>query len=253
MAETIQLASGAKEVDIIKALASLNLGGTLILPQGETIAISVGLSIDVSNRSITLDLNGSTLVKAGNITVITGIGGHDPAVSAKLGLDGGGHTTVTYNNGLPAGLKAGEWVKIISDDGLPGDFVDASQAKMGQALEVLSISGNTVTFKEALIDQGNYKTNIRASTYNSGELVVSNGEVVGNQTQTTWNKPLVQLRSVVDAQIDDLIVRDGVGRGINVVDSVNAHITDVTVKTSSTAVRRRWASGSPRSLRPAPR
>jgi Ca2+-binding RTX toxin-like protein len=229
MANTIQLASGAKEADIIKALGSLKQGGTVILPPGETIAISTGLSIDVSNRDITLDLNGSTLVKAGNVTVITGIGGHDPAVSVKLGLNGEGNSTLTYGK-LPSGLAVGSWVKVVSDNGLPGDLMDASQTKMGQALEVLSINGNTVTFKGGLIDQDNYTTNVRASTYQSGDLVIKNGEVVGNQKQTGWNTPLVQLRSVVDAQIEHLDVRDGVGRGINVVDSVNAHITDVSVK-----------------------
>jgi Ca2+-binding RTX toxin-like protein len=229
MADTIKLASGATEADIIKALASMKAGGTLILPEGETISISKGLSIDVTTRDITLDLNGSTLVKAGNVSVITGVGGHDVAAKVALGEDAGGNTTLTYSK-LPAGLSVGSWVKVISDDALPGDLKDASVARMGQALEVLSVNGNTVTFKSDLIDQDNYKTNVRASTYQSGELVIKNGDVVGDQKHPTWNAPLVQLRSLVGGQIEDVNVRDGVGRGINVVDGVNNQITDVSVK-----------------------
>ncbi len=229
MADTIQLASGATENDIIRALDSLRNGGTLILPQNETISISRGLSIDVTHRDITLDLNGSTLAKAGNVTVITGVATHDAAVGVTLGEDASHNTTLTYGH-LPDGLTVGSWVKIISDDGLPGDAHDASQTSMGQALEVESIDGNTVTFKGQLIDQDNYHTNVRASTYQSGELIIKNGDVVGDQTHTSWNTPLVQLRSLVNGQIEDLNVHDGVGRGINVVDGVNNTITDVTVK-----------------------
>ena len=47
MVQEIRLASGATEADITRALASLTSGGTLILPKGETIAISKGLTVDV--------------------------------------------------------------------------------------------------------------------------------------------------------------------------------------------------------------
>src|SRR5262245_36951299 len=110
MTTTIQLASGATEADIIRALSSMPAGGTLILPKGETISIKTGISIDVTSRDITLDLNGSTLVKAANVTVITGLAQHDVAVSVSLGLDASGNTTASYSK-LPASLTAGSWVK----------------------------------------------------------------------------------------------------------------------------------------------
>jgi len=230
MAATIQLTSTATEADIIKALASLKDGGTVMLAKGDSIAISSGLVIDVANRDITLDLNGGTLQKAGNVTVITGVGKHDTAQTVKLGTDAQGNTAITYAK-APAGVVSGSWVKVISDDTLPGDHLDGDNpTRMGQAMEVLRVDGNTVTFKGALIDQWHYDTNVRATSYTSGALVIKNGDIAGDQTHTAWNTPLVQLRSVVDAQISDVTVRDGVGRGINVVDSVNAQITDVTVK-----------------------
>lgn len=230
MTGTIRLSSDATEADIIQALADLPQGGTIILPHDKTIAIRSGLDIDVANRDITLDLNGSTLRKAGDVSVIVGQGAHDDAVSVKLGADHAGNTVVTYAK-QPAGLTIGEWVKIVSDDKLPGDHLEGKlPSRMGQAMEVLSVQGNSVTFKGALIDQSHYDTNVRASAYSSGELIVRNGEIVGDQNHSGWNLPLVQLRSVVDAQVENLTVRDGFGRGINVVDSVNAEITDVVAK-----------------------
>ena len=230
MTRTIQLPSDATEADIIKALAGLPGGGTIILPENKTISIRSGLDIDVAHRDITLDLNGSTLRKAGDVSVIVGLGERNEAVSVKLDANAGDNTVLTYAK-PPADLAVGAWVKIVSDDMLPGARHDGHlPSRMGQAMEVLSIQGNSVTFKGALIDQAHYDTNLRASTYSSGELVVGNGEIVGDLKHPSWNLPLLQLRGVVDAQLETLTVRDNFGRGINVVDSVNAEITNATAK-----------------------
>jgi Ca2+-binding RTX toxin-like protein len=232
LVQEIRLASGATEADITRALASLTSGGTLILPKGETIAISKGLTVDVSVRDITLDLNGSTLQQVGAVSVVLGKGLQTKAESVGLGTNADGNTTVSYAK-LPADIAVGDWIKVVSDNALPGDMIgpDApAPTLMGQALQVASITGNVVTFKGALIDQANYTTNIRAATYTSGELVVKNGEIIGD---TTHNKPapaLVQLRDIVDARVEHLSVHDGKGYGVGVVNSVNAFITDVSVK-----------------------
>ena len=230
MADTIRLPFDATETEIVRALADLPGGGTVILPENRTIAIRSGLRIDVSHRNITLDLNGSTLVKAGDVSVIVGQGEHDDALRVRLGVDGAGNSVATYA-ARPADLHAGDWVKIIADDKLPGDRFEGNlTSRMGQAMEVLAVSGNTVTFNGALIDQAHYVNNIRASTYHSGEFVVKNGEIVGSQAHPDWNLPLVQLRSVIDAQVENVTVRDGVGRGIGVIDGVNAELTNITAK-----------------------
>lgn len=226
----IQLASGATEADILNALSSLKTGGTVILPEGETIAIRSGLSVDVAQRDITIDLNGSTLQQAANVSVITGRAVHTPMAEVALSQDAVGHTTVTYAN-MPADLSVGSWIKVVSDDTLPGDHPDGNvPTRMGQALQIESIDGNTVTLSGTLIDQDNYRSNVRATEYVSGDLVIKNGEIAGDLSQASWNAPLVQLRGLVDAKVEDLSVHDGIGKGISVVDSVNTAITDVSVK-----------------------
>jgi Ca2+-binding RTX toxin-like protein len=230
MAGTIKLPSDATEADIVKAIEDLPNGGTIILPQDKVIAIRSGLDIDVAHRNITLDLNGATLKKAGDVSVITGLGSHDDAASVKLSVNGAGNTVARYAE-RPEDLKAGDWVKVLSDDRLPGDHMEGKlPTRMGQAMEVAKVEGNVVTFKDALIDQGNYDTNVRASTYRSGELTIKNGDIVGDQKHPGWNLPLVQLRSLVDAQVENVTVRDNVGRGISVVDSVNADLSEVIAK-----------------------
>jgi len=227
VAQEIRLASGATEADIINALTKIGSGGTVILPQGETISISKGLAVDVSARDITLDLNGSTLQQVGAVSVVSVKGQQLPATSVKLGVDASGNTTITYDK-LPANLQADGWIKVVSDNYLPGDAASAPTL-MGQALQVASISGNTVTFKGALIDQASYTTNVRAAGYLSGEFTVKNGEIVGNQSNTKSTPSLVEFRDAVDPHIEKVAIHDGAGYGVSVVNSVNASVHDVSV------------------------
>jgi Ca2+-binding RTX toxin-like protein len=231
MVQEIRLASGSTETDIIKALADLGTGGgTVVLAAGQTIAISKGIAIDVASRNVTLDLNGSTLHQTGAVSVIQAKGGQSTAERVGLGTNTDGDTTVSYTK-LPATVAVGEWVKIVSDNLLPGDTVSPTGTTlMGQALQVASITGNVVTFKGALIDQGNYTANVRAATILSGDLVVKNGEVTGDPSLSKTAPVLVELRNVVDARVDHLSIHDGVGYAIGVVNSVNAVITDISVK-----------------------
>jgi Ca2+-binding RTX toxin-like protein len=227
VAQEIRLASGATEADIMNALTKIGSGGTVILPQGETISISKGLAVDVSARDVTLDLNGSTLKQVGAVSVVSAKGQQLPAEGVKLGVDASGNTTITYDK-LPANLQADGWIKVVSDNYLPGDAASAPTL-MGQALQVASISGNTVTFKGALIDQASYTTNVRAAGYLSGEFTVKNGEIVGNQTSTKSTPSLVEFRDAIDPHIEKVAIHDGAGYGVSIVNSVNAAVHDVSV------------------------
>ncbi len=226
----IQLAPGAREADIIDAINALPNGGTIILPKDATISIMQGLSISLVGRDITLDLNGSKLRQDANVSVITGRGKHDTPDPVSIGQDASGNTTITYSGTAPD-VAFGSWLKVVSDDTLPGDHLDGSQpTRMGQAMEVLSVSGNTVTLRGALIDQAKYATNVRATEYQSGQLIVKNGEIVGDGGQGGRTAPLVQMRNTVDAQVEDVFIHDVSGTGISVVDGVNTLITDVNIK-----------------------
>jgi hypothetical protein len=119
--------------------------------------------VDASTRNITLDLNGCTLQQAGVVSVIQAKGLQTTAKTVELGLDGSGNTRISYDK-LPAEIKVGIFVKLVSDDALPGDkIVGPAPTLMGQHLEVASTDGNTVTFKGALIDQAVYQTNMAAT------------------------------------------------------------------------------------------
>jgi Ca2+-binding RTX toxin-like protein len=215
------LAAESSEAAIQQAISSLTDGGTLVLPAGETILISKGLILDVSQRSITLDLNGSTLQQAGDVSVLSVKGKHVAGEAATLGIDAAANTTVTYSSGDK--VSVGDWVKIYSDDVLPNDH--GSATRLGQAMKVSAVAGDTLTLEGDLLYRQNYTTNIRASEYQSGKAVVEGGAIRGDQSHPEWQKDLVAIRSTVDTQINHVTVRDGNSMGLNFVDSVNGRVT----------------------------
>ena len=238
--KTIQLASGATEKDIQAAINSLTGGGTVILAANETVGIKSGITINTANRDVTLDLNGSTLKQEANINVIRAIGTNETPKLVTFGAASGDLTVINYGT-APVGIKAGDWVKVISDDILPGDRLDdgVTPTRLGQALQVLSVEAGKVTLDGKLAYGELYQTNVRASEIISGDVVIKNGTVVGDQPKL-WSQQLVMLRNTVDAVIEDLTVRDGTSRAIQVVNSVNALIKDCAVENME---RSGWMTG----------
>lgn len=225
MTDVLQLAPGANESDIAGALALLKNGGTLILPANETIRITDGLKIDVTSRDITINLNGSTLQQAGDASVITGFGTMSAGQAVSLDISGE-NAKVTFS-GSTSGLKVGDWIKIVADEVLPFDNRNTTEpTRLGQAMQIVSINGNTVEVKGEPLYADQYLTNVRAGEIVSGKLTITNGTVVGDQTQPSWNADLIAIRNAIAPEVNHLTVRDGNSMGINFVNTVNALAQD---------------------------
>ncbi|NML96248.1 type I secretion C-terminal target domain-containing protein [Novosphingobium olei] len=222
MADTvIQMRSGATEAEIQAALNKLPSGGTLVLAANETIKITNGLSIDASTRSITLDLNGSTLKQAGDSSVVWVDGRMTTGLASTIGHNAAGNVTVTYDKA--SNVQIGEYVKVFADDAIPND--QGASTKLGQAMKVVGIDGNKLVLEGTLLYENLYKTNIRVSEFQSGDVSIKNGTVQGDQSNPTWNDPLVSVRSTVNTHIDHVTVRDGNSMGFNFVNTVDAQLT----------------------------
>jgi Ca2+-binding RTX toxin-like protein len=219
--KTIYLSASATETQIQTAIDALGDGDTLVFPENRLIQISQGLDIDVDVRSVKIDLNGSTLQQAGNTTVISVLGENTDAATAKLGKTSEGAVTVSYSG---AGQVAvGDWVKVFSDDVLQND--QGAATRLGQAMKVTAVNGSTLTLGGTLHYADQYNTNVRASSYESGTAVVTNGTVRGDQSNPTWTRPLVEARTTIGTHFDHLTVRDGNSMGINFADTVNGLVT----------------------------
>jgi Ca2+-binding RTX toxin-like protein len=221
MGSVIKLRSGATENDIADAFKAANDGDTILLPKDQTITISSGLNLSLYSRSITIDLNGSTLQQGGNNVVLAVWGKHSDVASAKIGKNAAGAVTVTYADAKS--VSVGDYVKVFSDDKLPHD--QGAPTRLGQAMKVTAVNGNTLTLAGTLHDADLYKTNVRAASYDDAKFVITNGTIRGDQSHSSWAKNLLDVRSTVNAQVDHVVVRDGNAMGINFVDSVNGLVT----------------------------
>ncbi|KQP63982.1 hypothetical protein ASF41_22150 [Methylobacterium sp. Leaf111] len=225
MVDVLQLQAGANESDIAQALALLKSGGTLILPANETIDIVDGLKIDVTNRNITIEMNGSTLKQVADNSVISGYGSIINTQNVALDISGE-NAKVTFTGAI-ANLKVGDWIKIVSDDVLPYDNRNTEEpTRLGQSMQITAINGNTVELAGKPLYADQYLTNLRAGEIQSGALKLSNGTVVGDQAHSEWISPLVNVRNAIAPDISHVTVRDGNSMGINLANTVNAAVRD---------------------------
>ncbi|WP_294645445.1 Ig-like domain-containing protein [uncultured Aureimonas sp.] len=232
MSQIIQLRPKATQADIETGLKALTAtGGTLVLPKDETIAVAKQIVMFLEKQNITIDLNGSTLVGSGANSILYVDAKASALSSVSLGSQNG-NATITYDK-IPVDLKVGSWVKVVSDDALPGDHIDASDGgqptRLGQAAEVVAIQGNTVILKGALVDQGLYHTNVRASTFSTAEFTIKNGAIDGGRGDFATAKgaaDLIQLRNLVEPTVTDVDLRNG-SVGLKIVNGVNADVRDV--------------------------
>jgi len=218
---TITLRSGATEADIQTALDTMSWGDKLVLPANQIIIIPGGLKIDAAGRSITMDLNGSTLQREGHSSVIWVNGKMTGQTAVSLGRDEGGHLTVS-SAGL-GNVAVGDYVKIISDDVLPIDH--GTPTRVGQAMKVVAVNGTSATLEGELLHGDLYQTYVRVSQFPSGTIEISNGTVRRDQTLAFWPNSLIHVRSTIATHIDNVTVRDGNSMGMNFVNSVNALVT----------------------------
>jgi len=146
-------------------------GGILVLPADAFIEISDSINIDVSSRDITIDLNGSVLKQASDVTVISANGSVAAAQSITIDVSGA-NATITYET-LPADMQVEDWIKVASDDLLPNDNRNTElPTRLGQAMQVTSISGNTVELAGQPLYGDQYVTNVRAAQMSSGTLKI---------------------------------------------------------------------------------
>ena len=101
--QIVALPSTVTEAQIQNALDALPDGARLLLPANETIAISKGLVMNVAGRSITLDLNGSTLQQTGDVAVLYVRGGYSAAQSGTIPVGPGPQSPYTVAAQPPAG------------------------------------------------------------------------------------------------------------------------------------------------------
>lgn len=227
----VSLPANANEVSIQNAINSLVGNGKVVLPNNKVITITSGIVADVRTRSIEIDLNGSVLKMGANVAVVSANGANGPIVKGiTLSKNSSGNMVATFPT-TTTGLVVGDWVKIFSDDALPGGHPDGGNPpRMGQAMQVLSVVGAHVTMRGSMLKDNLYTTNVRASKYISGSFTLRNGTILGDLKQQSYKSSLVSIKSVVSPVVDRIALANNNSFGVNLVDTINAQVANTSVK-----------------------
>ncbi len=197
MSQTINLSANVTEDEFRSAIYKLNqTGGTLVFAKNSDLTLTKTQYLSIGAANVTIDLNGSTIHQKAGGTALAVSGVEGAMTGVKLGLDAAKNTTITYDK-VPAGVVVGAYVKVTADNKLPGDHLDPQDAGkptlLGQAAKVIAINGNTVVLEGQILEQDQYKANVRASVYSEGEFTIKNGTLDG---PGETSNALLQLRSL---------------------------------------------------------
>jgi len=229
-ADTVITLTSATQSAFEQAINAAKVGEItrIVLPKGAEIDFNSGFSTkNITGKTVIIDFNGARI----DLNTNTGLsfeGSHEWVKSVSSLSEVNGNAVISFAGGLPNDLAVGDWVKIVSEDTAPGGRTDSR--RMGEAMQVTKIDGNSVTFDGALSAQELYKTEIRAAKYDDGSVWLIDPEIKGDlsyqKSQISFNtmvdsviispdlstsgRPLVTLKDTVNTVVTDPQLADGV-------------------------------------------
>lgn len=224
--KTIQLTSATQDA-LSAAIDSAAKGETtkIILPKGATINFTKAWSTkDITDKDIILDFNGAQ-IDFKTATTLAFKGSYDWVKSASSLGTSGGNTTLTLSGGIPSDLKVGDWIKVVSNDTTPGDRT--ASRKMGEAMEVKAISGNTVILDGQIESQSLYKSNIRVGKYNDASLTILNADTEASLSNISSH---IRLETLVEPKLIEPAATENMRQFIQLLDTVDAEVRDPVIK-----------------------
>ncbi len=191
-------------------------------------------------RNVTLNLTGVTLIRtAPGVNLVTLRGGFAPQVlvtsvtvtSTVIDSVATPVTVLTYT--APHGLAAGDVIKLISDDPIPGGRWTSTtmRPRMGQFMRVYSVDGLAATLHGVPVRVASYATNVRSAKCRKGSANLRGGTFdVTDAMLTAANRStyVVRMESLISSRIDDVVVERAVGPAVQLRSNLHARVhTDV--------------------------
>ncbi|OGL22105.1 hypothetical protein A2707_02015 [Candidatus Saccharibacteria bacterium RIFCSPHIGHO2_01_FULL_45_15] len=179
-------------------------GTTLLFPRGARLLVSG--SLNNGGKSLFLDLNGSTIIKGSNSTLFNFTGTYETPINVTSQSVGAITTdeetkqaTVLVLASAP-GWKAGEVVKVFSDDVIPGGRAGngTDESRLGEYMIVSTVNGATVTLNGLIRDA--MTTNVRAAKLNNIPVGISNGhiEVLDSGIAAGWSTGISRFAALIN-------------------------------------------------------
>ncbi len=222
-ADTVINLTKATQSALEQAINAAKIGEVtrIVLPKGAEIDFNSSFSTkDITGKTVIIDFNDARI----DLNTSTGLsfeGSHEwvKSVSSLTQVDG--NAVIRFSGGLPGDLAVGDWIKIVSEDTAPGGRVDSR--RMGEAMQITKIDGNSVTFDGALAAQELYQTDIRAAKYDDGSVWLINPEIKGD---LSYKHAQISFNTMVDSVIISPDLSTSGRPLVTLLDTVNALVTD---------------------------
>ena len=175
---------------------------------------------DITDKTVIIDFNGAVI----DLNTNTGMsfkGSHEWVKSVSGISTVSGNAVITFSGGSVGGLEVGDWLKVTSEDEIPGGR--SEYGKMAEAMQVTAINGNAVTLNGTLSAQELYKTGLRAAKYDDGSVWLIEPEITGLIDNKASQ---IHLTTMVNAVIIEPTLSTSGRQLIGVTDTVNTHIID---------------------------
>lgn len=221
---TIEMSPGSGDTQVAAQMAAAPTDAEICLALGETVVISNTLTMDISNRNLSFNCQGSVLQrnKTGPLIVMQGaeIGTSPFTISGN---------TITWTT-IPTGLAVGDYVKLTADDDLPGASHTSTtlRARLGQAVPIVSVNSGAGTsgFSGTLNFSSSYLTNKRGNKITSKVGKIKNCNITGNVGQVTWVEPSIQVRNAINPIVDRVHCVNGLAGCVDFINTVNASLSN---------------------------
>jgi hypothetical protein len=177
------------------------------IPDGSTLQLKsnanyrLDTAITITNKTITLDLNGSTLWQTSNTQILRHTGGYEwsePVESLSIQeLVLGAEGDVPYNylrievTGLPE-IEVGDIIKLTSEDQIPGSQAPSGStiARMGEMAVVQAVDTDYI-YITIPVDYELYVTSPRVHKLNKSRIIIQNGKLSTIETDNNWSTAMI--------------------------------------------------------------
>lgn len=223
--QTLQVSEAtldALEATIEKALASGRVT-RVVLPENATLPVQRNPKAINLNRTpgLVIDFNGATMDFQVETRWSFQADLGEPVQVVQLRLQN--EHAVAQVAEIPPGLRAGDWVRIVSENRAPGHRSDTR--RIGQAIQVQRLDGKAIMLHGALYRQGLYQKGIRLARYEGvpANLWLLHPKMRGRLEHFVT---FISLESLIQPRVLSPDIRQGRGFFIALSACVEALITD---------------------------
>lgn len=217
--------AGADLCDPLKAALTMAAGARVRIPAGDWL---LSKQFSTSNVHFNVVATGARIVRNFNPSSGFAISG---TFSSRTTINSGntkGSTLINVATSAAATYKAGDFVRVVSDDRLLGSYPNSGSSGYwrGEVVQIKSVNAITgnITFETPLLDS--YPTNPKIGRYSDTRfnLVGGQWDVEEGHDAEGWNATLFRIAGIAHVFVSDFTSRKNYGPGFQIIGAASGRL-----------------------------